>query len=239
MSDRISLTAELREDVGKGASRRLRRLGNHVPAIIYGAEEAPQTLTLAVNELDKVMQQEAFYSQILDIVVKGKKQQAVVRDLQRDPANSKVQHIDFFRISADREIQVSVPLHFINEDVCVGVKVGEGNITHNLTEVEISCLPAALPEYIDLDMAEIDVGSSVHLSELILPEGVVIVALTHGAERDIPVVSVTIPRGGSEEEEMEEEMEAAEGSEGDASESGEGDSDASEAGSDEGDGEDA
>ncbi|MEE2784432.1 MAG: 50S ribosomal protein L25/general stress protein Ctc [Pseudomonadota bacterium] len=237
MSDRISLTAELREDVGKGASRRLRRLGNHVPAIIYGAEEAPQTLALAVNELDKVMQQEAFYSQILDVVIKGKKQQAVVRDLQRDPANSKVQHIDFFRISVDKEIQVSVPLHFINEDVCVGVKVGEGNITHNLTEVEISCLPAALPEYIEIDMEEVDVGSSVHLSELILPEGVVIVALTYGAERDIPVVSVTVPRGGGEEEEMEEEMEAAEGSE-EESEAGDADSDGSEAGSDEGGSED-
>ena len=199
MSDKISLTAELREDVGKGASRRLRRLGNKVPAIIYGADEAPQTLTLAVNELNKAMEQEAFYSQILNVELDGKSSQAVVRDLQRNPSNGKVQHIDFMRISADREMQVSVPLHFINEEQCVGVKINGGNIAHNLTEVEISCLPANLPEYIEIDMENVDVGSSVHLSDLILPDGVIIVALTYGEDRDIPVASVSTRRGGADE----------------------------------------
>ena len=207
MSDKITLTAELREDVGKGASRRLRRLGNNVPAIIYGAEDAPQNLTLAVNELTKAMEQEAFYSQILDVVVGGKSNQAVVRDLQRNPSNGRVLHVDFMRISADREIQVSVPLHFVNEENCVGVKIGGGAITHNLTEVEISCLPANLPEYLEVDMEDIDVGTSVHLSDLVLPEGVVIVALTYGEDRDIPAVSVTTRRGGAELED--EELEAA------------------------------
>ena len=110
MSDKISLTAELREDVGKGASRRLRRLVNKVPAIIYGAEADPQNLTLAVNELTKAMEQEAFYSQILDVMVEGTAQQAVVRDLQRSPGSGKVLHIDFMRISANKEMQVNV--HF-------------------------------------------------------------------------------------------------------------------------------
>ncbi len=199
MSDKISLTAELREDVGKGASRRLRRLGNKVPAIIYGADEAPQTLTLAVNELTKAMEQEAFYSQILNVEVDGKSNQAVVRDLQRNPSNGKVQHIDFMRISANREMQVSVPLHFINEEQCVGVKINGGSIAHNLTEVEISCLPANLPEYIEIDMQDVDVGTSVHLSDLALPDGVVIVALTYGEDRDIPVATVAARRGGAED----------------------------------------
>lgn len=223
MSDKISLTAELREDVGKGASRRLRRLGNKVPAIIYGAEADPQNLTLAVNELTKAMEQETFYSQILDVMVEGNVQQAVVRDLQRSPASGKVLHIDFMRISANKEIQVSVPLHFVNEENCVGVKIGGGSITHSLTEVEISCLPANLPEYIEVNMEEIEVGSSVHLSDLVLPDGVVIVALTYGEDRDIPVASVAVRRGGGADEEEETSAEAADADaadEADAAESG-------------------
>jgi large subunit ribosomal protein L25 len=196
MSDKIRLTAEIRTDVGKGASRRLRRDGNKVPAIIYGAKDAPQNLTMAVNELTKAMEQEAFYSQILDVVVDGKAQQAVVRDLQRNPANSKVTHVDFLRVSADQPVTVNVPLHFINEDQCVGVKVGGGVISHNLTEVEITALPADLPEYIEVNMAVVEVGYAVHLSGLALPAGVTVVALTHGPDHDLPVVSVNAKRGG-------------------------------------------
>ena len=216
MSDKLTLTAELREDVGKGASRRLRRLGNKVPAIIYGADEAPQTLSLAVNELTKAMQQETFYSQIMDVVIDGAAHQAVVRDLQRNPANGKVTHVDFQRISADREINVNIPLHFINEDKCVGVCIGGGNITHTLTEVEISALPGNLPEFIEVDMEKIEAGSSVHLSDLALPDGVTIVALTYGADRDIPVVSVTARRGGAQEDEGDAPAEDAGAAEGDA-----------------------
>ena len=198
MSDKIILTAELREDVGKGASRRLRRLGNKVPAIIYGAEAEPQNLSLAVNELTKAMEQEAFYSQIMDVVVRGEAQAAVVRDLQRSPASGKVLHVDFMRISENKAINVNVPLHFINEEQCVGVRIGGGNIAHNLTEVEVSALPSNLPEYLEVDMTEVEAGTSIHLSDLILPEGVTVVALTYGADRDIPVVSVTARRGGSQ-----------------------------------------
>ena len=222
MSEKITLTADLRSDKGKGASRRLRRLEDKVPGIIYGGSDAPQTLSLRANELNKAMEAEAFYSQIMNVVLEGNAQQAVVRDLQRNPANGRVLHIDFQRISADKEMNVNVPLHFINEEQCVGVKIGGGKITHTLTEVEISCLPANLPEYLEVDMLEIEAGNSVHLSDLVLPEGVTIVALTYGADRDIPVVSVTVKRGGGEDEAEDGDTEAeADSGEGD---SGEGES---------------
>ena len=226
MSDKISLTAELRSDVGKGASRRLRRLDDKVPAIIYGGEEAPQNLTLIANELSKAMQLEAFYSQIMNVVVDGNAQQAFVRDLQRNPASGRVLHIDFQRVSADRAINVNVPLHFINEEQCVGVKIGGGKITHSLNEVEVSCLPGDLPEFIEVDMENVEAGNSVHLSDLTLPDGVTIVALTYGADRDIPVVSVTVRRGGAETDE-------AEGAADEGGDAGEGGADAEEGGSEE------
>jgi large subunit ribosomal protein L25 len=200
MSDNIQLTAELRTDVGKGASRRLRRLEDKVPGIIYGEGKDPQMLTLSANEVGKAMQFEAFYSQIIDLSVGGKKEQAVVRDMQRNPANERLLHIDFLRISANKAITVSVPLHFINEEACVGVKTEGGTLTHNMTEVEITCLPGALPEYIEVDMAEVAAGVSIHLSDLIIPEGVAIAALAFGEDRDIPVASVTARRGGGDEE---------------------------------------
>lgn len=199
MSRNIQINAEVRTDVGKGASRRLRRSGDLVPAIIYGAEEDAVSLTLSVNELTKVMQNETFFSQILDVKYDGKSQQAVLRDLQRNPANEKVLHIDFMRISANKPIQVNVPLHFINEDKCKGVRESGGVIAHVMTEVEISCLPANLPQFIEVYMAELDVGELIHLSDLALPNGVSIVALTHGDDR--AVVNVHIPRVVVEEEE--------------------------------------
>ena len=205
MSDNIQLTAELRTDIGKGASRRLRRLEDKVPGIIYGEDKGPQMLTLSANEMGKAMQLEAFYSQIIDLTINGKKEQAVVRDLQRNPANERLLHIDFMRISANKTINVSVPLHFLNEESCVGVKIEGGTLTHNMTEVEITCLPAALPEYIEVDMAEIAAGISIHLSDLIIPDGVTIAALAFGEDRDIPVASVTARRGTGEDEEISDE----------------------------------
>ncbi|TNF80523.1 MAG: 50S ribosomal protein L25/general stress protein Ctc [Gammaproteobacteria bacterium] len=205
MSQKIEINAEVRADVGKGASRRLRRSGNSVPGIIYGAEEDPVNLTLNTNELSKAMQSEAFFSQILDVKFDGKSQQAVLRDLQRNPATEKVLHVDFMRISANKPIQVSVPLHFVNEDKCKGVRLGGGTISHTMNEVEISCLPADLPEFIEVYMAELDVGEIIHLSDLALPAGVSIVALAHDDDR--AVASVLMPRGGADEEE--EAMEAA------------------------------
>ena len=226
MSDKINLTAELREDVGKGASRRLRRLGSKVPAIIYGGEAEPQNLTLKVNEVNKAMEQEAFYSQIMDIIVDGSSQQAVVRDMQRNPGSGKVQHIDFHRISANKVMHVNVPLHFINEEECVGVKMSGGSITHSLIEVEISCLPANLPQFIEVDMLEVDNGTSLHLSDLVLPEGVTIVALSYGEERDIPVVSCAVRRGAEDDAadiESTDEAAASDDAEGTSDSDGDGD----------------
>jgi len=217
MSQNIEINAEVRTDVGKGASRRLRRSGDLVPGIIYGAEEDAVALTMNANELTKAMESEAFFSQILDVKFDGKSQQAVLRDMQRNPASEKVLHIDFMRISANKPIQVSVPLHFVNEDKCKGVRLGGGNIAHAMTDVEISCLPGDLPEFLEVFMAELDLGETIHLSDLALPDGVTIVALSH--EDDRAVVSVQQPRVGAEEEEEElealaEGAEAAEGEEG-------------------------
>ena len=221
MSDIIELTAELRTTVGKGASRRLRRLEDKVPAIIYGGEGETVMLSLSSNELSRAMQVEAFYSQVLNVSIDGKSEQAVVRDLQRNPADERVQHVDFQRVRANVAITVSVPLHFINEESCVGVKMQGGTLTRTLTEVEVSCLPASLPEYIEVDMAEVESGTSVHLSDLNIGEGVTIIALTLGEDRDIPVASVTAKRGGAgdgEEASATEEAPAAEDAADDASE---------------------
>ena len=199
MSQKFEINAESRKDVGKGASRRLRRSGEKVPGIIYGAEDPPQSLMLSANELGKAMQNEAFFSHVLDVNLDGKVQQAVLRDVQRNPANDRVLHVDFLRVSANKPIEVNVPLHFVNEDKCKGVRLGGGTIAHAMSEVEITCLPGNLPEYIEVFMAELDLGEIIHLSDLALPAGVSLVALMHGDDR--AVVSVQAPRGGSEDEE--------------------------------------
>jgi len=200
MSAAVELSAEIRTTVGKSASRRLRRLESKIPAVLYGAAEEGQNLTLNVNELSKVMQSETFYSQILNISVDGKSQQVVLRDLHRSPDTGKVLHIDFLRVRADQELTVSIPLHFINEESCVGVKIGGGLVTHNLVEVEISCLPADLPESIEVDVAELDIGDSLHLSDLAIPDNVSVVALSSGeSDRDVSVVTVSVKRGGIDE----------------------------------------
>ncbi len=223
MSEKIQLDAEMRTDVGKGASRRLRRLADRVPGIIYGADKDAVALTLEHRQLAKAMEQESFFSKILMIKAGSKKQQAVVRDVQRHPATDKVMHIDFLRVSADTAIQVHIPLHFLNEEKCVGVKLGGGSISHNFVEVEVSCLPADLPEYIELDILNLEIGDALHLSDLEMPEGVELVAFSHGdiEGRDSAVVSILAPRVVTEEEEGEEEEGgAAEGAEGAAPEEG-------------------
>ena len=195
MSDQIELNANSRSDIGKGASRRLRRLSGLVPGIVYGGQNPAVPITVAENELNKAMQEESFFSQILNVKIDGGDQAAVVRDVQRHPASERVLHIDFLRIRADRVIQVSIPIHFLNEESCVGVKMGGGSIQHALTEIEISCLPAALPEFVECDMAEVEVGQVVHLSDIPLPEGVTSVALALGEDHDSPVATVAAPRG--------------------------------------------
>ncbi len=195
MTDQIVIRAERREQMGKSASRRLRRLADQVPGILYGGGVDPVALTIAHRDLAKAMQEEAFFSQILSVQVGELSQACVLRDLQRHPATDKVQHIDFFRIRDDLPVHVHVPLHYINEEQCVGVKLGGGRLAHNLIEVEVSCLPRDLPEFIEVDVGALEVGHSLHLSDLVLPAEVTIIALTLGDDRDIPVVGVTTRRG--------------------------------------------
>jgi large subunit ribosomal protein L25 len=194
MAQQIELNAELRTDVGKGASRRLRRTAAQVPGVIYGGDEPAQSLKLGALELGRAMQQERFLSQIIAVSMNGKKQQAVVRDVQRHPGTERVLHIDFLRVSADREIEVRIPIHFANEDKCVGVKLEGGLLSHTLTEVEITCLPANLPEFLEVDVADLHLGDALHLSDLQLPSGVRIASLAQGSDYDLQVVSVYTPR---------------------------------------------
>ena len=196
MAEEIVVRAELREHLGKAASRRMRRLDDKTPGILYGAGLPPVPLSIPYNDLAKAMQEEAFFSKILRLKVGDKTQACVLREVQRHPATDKVRHIDFLRIREDVAIHVHVPLHFINEDQCVGVKLGGGLLAHNLIEVEVGCLPKDLPEYIEVDVRDMQVGDSLHLSDLILPAGVTIVALGLGEDRDIPVVGVAARRGG-------------------------------------------
>ncbi len=188
------LNAELRSDKGKGASRRLRRQADQVPAILYGAGKEPQPLSIRHQDLHKACESEAFYSNIITINVDGNAEDAILKDLQRHPARDRIMHADFLRILMDQEITVEVPLHFINEETCVGVRLGGGNISHNMTSVEITCLPGDLPEFIEVDVEDVDVGSSIHMSELVLPQGLVIPSLQLGPDHDHVVVSVNAPK---------------------------------------------
>ena len=207
MTEQCVLEAESRVGSGKSAVRRLRREGNKVPGVVYGGGGDPVLVAVELRFLTKAMEQQAFFSQIIQLQIDGQSEQAILRDLQRHPANEKVLHLDFMRVRADTPIQISVPLRFLNEDKCIGVRESGGNISHNLIEVEITCLPAALPASIDVDVEHLDLGQTLHLSDLELPEGVVIVALATSDEHDTPVVSVQVPRGGLEEEEaLEEEL---------------------------------
>jgi large subunit ribosomal protein L25 len=221
MSQQIELAAEPRSDVGKGASRRLRRDGKLVPGIVYGGEDQPENVSVRVNELVKAMENEAFASQIVHLSIGGKESiRTIVRDVQRNPASNMVTHIDFLRVTAGQLLQMSVPLHFSGEDKCVGARLNGGIINHTLTEVMISALPRNLPEYLEVDMTEVDVGDNVHLSDIVLPEGVTLVELSYGEDHDLTVAGVQAPRGGGEaEDEAEDAADDADG------ETAEGDSD--------------
>ena len=217
MSDEFVLNATVRTDLGKGASRRLRRLNSEIPAIVYGGDKESVSITIAHKDIAHAIENEAFFSHIIKLNVGKKSEQVIIKALQRHPAKPIVLHADFLRIRADEEITVNVPIHFLNEEQCKGVKLGGGSIIHTLTEIEISCLPKNLPEFLEIDMEDIDVGESVHISDAIFPEGVTSVALSHGDEADQSVATVLPPRA---EEEIEEE-EIVEGEEAAIDEEGE------------------
>lgn len=188
MVNAFEFVADLRERSGKSVARNLRRQGK-VPAVIYGGGAEAQMLALSHNQVLKNLEQEAVYSHILDVKVGGVTQKAILKAIQRHPFKPQIMHIDFQRVAETEKVRVHVPLHFINEAVSLGVKQG-GVVTRSLIEVEVSCLPANLPEFIEVDLASLDVGQTLHLSDLKLPAGVELVALSHGPEHDLPVVSI-------------------------------------------------
>jgi len=213
MSDQFELHAKVREDLGKGASRRLRRLADHVPAIIYGGDKDPQPLTLIRKDVEKSLENEAYFSHVLTINIGKDKQKAILKDLQRHPARNSVMHLDFLRVDDNTAVKVHVPIHFINEDKCHGVKVQGGMIQHQATDIEVQCLPGDIPEYIEVDTLELETGSIVHLSDVTLPEGVVSVTLALGEDHDLAIASVVAPKGSDEEDEAAELEAAADGEE--------------------------
>lgn len=204
MSANFNLNAELRSEKGKGASRRLRREGK-IPVILYGVGSEPVSLTMKHNQLMHSLENEAFYSHILTLIIDGKEEQAVLKDLQRHPFKPAVLHADFMRVSATEKLRMNVPLHFLGEDVAPGVKEGGGVISHLINDVEVSCLAKDLPEFIEVDVSGVELNATVHLSDLILPKGVELVELSHGGEHDQPVVSIHLTRGSIETEASEDE----------------------------------
>ena len=190
MSTNFTINAKSREDTGKGASRRLRRLTGEVPAIIYGGKKDAEKISILHKDITKALENDAVYSSIISLSIDGKAEDTIIKDIQRHPAKQIILHMDFLRVSKTTKLQTRVPLNFINEDTCVGVKLGGGLIAHTMTDIEVSCLPKDLPEAIDVDMAEVDVGQIVHLSDLTLPDGVESVSLSQGADYDLTVATV-------------------------------------------------
>ncbi|WGL16443.1 50S ribosomal protein L25/general stress protein Ctc [Microbulbifer bruguierae] len=195
----FKLNASVRSDEGKGASRRLRRLEAKVPAIIYGGEAEPQAISLLQKDMFKALENEAVYSSVLTLSVDGKEESVILRDLQRHPAKAILLHADFQRVSADTKVHVKVPLHFLNEDKCKGVKAG-GIVSHTLTELDINAPASKLPEFIEVDLADLELDGNIHISDIKLPAGVESVALSHGEDHDLLVASVHKPRGAIEAE---------------------------------------
>jgi len=222
MAEKFNLIADIREDSGKGASRRLRREGK-VPAIIYGAGRPPRALVFDHNKVLKQLENESFYSSVLNVKVGEKSQAAIVKDLQRHPSLPRIMHMDLQRIVEDQVIRMNVPIHLIGAEVAVGVKEGGGKVSHMRTDVEVVCLPKDLPEYLELDISELELDGLMYLTDIPLPEGVEIPELAQEVEQVQPIVSIHIIKDIVLEDE--EELEAAEGEavEGEEGEAGEGD----------------
>lgn len=193
MSDNIQLNAEPRTDSGKGASRRLRRTGM-VPAIVYGGGSDPASISLEHNKFSHELENEAIYTQIIDLKIGQEMEEVILRDLQRHPYKNKIMHADFFRIDKKKPIHVIVPVHVLNAEDCVGVKTDGGMMTQLVTEIEVISLPKNLPEYLEIDALELHLGEILHLTDIKMPEGVEIVALTHGEDHDTGVLSVVKTR---------------------------------------------
>ena len=190
MSEQVNLNAVGRETDGKSSSRQLRRNGS-VPAVIYGGDKDPLRISILEKDITKASEVPGFATQILNINLSGDEQNVIVKEIQRHPATQRVLHADLLRVNPDTKISLSVPVRFINEDICIGVKMHGGAISRLINNIDINCLASNLPEYLEVNVAELDVGDSVFLSSLNLPEGVEIPSLALGEDRDQAVVSIT------------------------------------------------
>ena len=194
----LELNATLREDQGKGASRRLRH-AKQLPAIVYGGKADPVSISLLQKDVQHKLPDESFYSQVLSLNIDGKAEDVLVRDIQHHPYKVDVMHIDFQRIDAKKKMHIHVPIHFTGEDVAPGVKAG-GLVSHVANEVEIECLPKDIPEFIEVDVSGVNIGEAVHLTDLVMPKGVELAALSHGDENhDTAIVSIHAPKVAREE----------------------------------------
>ena len=191
------LSIEPRDDVGKGASRRLRHKGL-VPGIIYGGQEAPLNFVVPHKVLIKLLENESFYTQIINIQVNGNKQQVLLKDLQRHAYKPQILHLDFQRITGKETLRRHVPIHFINEDTAIGVKQGGGTVFHQMKDIEVICSANDLPEYIEVDLANVALNETLHLSDLVLPKGVKIAALELSDDHNLSVVTIQLPRRAAE-----------------------------------------
>ena len=219
MTDQITLNADLRERTGTNKAREIRNVDGMVPAIVYGDEKETLNIKLKLNELTKASENELFYTQVLLINTEGKEEKVVLKELQRDPAKGKFLHADFQRVSSKTKLKVIIPVNFVNEEECAGVKVDGGVVAKAIREIEIMCLAGNIPESIDVDIENLNLGDSIRLTEISLPEGSEIPGLTD--ETDQMVVSVNAPKAVEEDPIVEEDLEDGEVAEGEeASDSG-------------------
>ncbi|MCL7944363.1 50S ribosomal protein L25/general stress protein Ctc [Marinobacter sp. ATCH36] len=203
MSQEFLIEAFPRGDQGRGASRRLRREERKIPAIVYGGNKEAVSISIWHNELKKALENEAFFSHVLTIELEGKKESVILKDLQRHPYKPLLTHADFLRVDKDHEIHVNVPVHFLNEESAPAIKLHGGVAHHQINEVEVICLPQNLPEYLEVDMADVEMDQVIHLSDIKLPKGVKLYALTQGEDHDLPVVAIHKPRAAKVEDEAE------------------------------------
>lgn len=190
MANSYTLDAVMRTDSGKGASRRLRRTGK-VPAIVYGGEGEAVSISLAENQLVRHLQEEQFYSSIINLKLEGGSEKVLLRDLQRHPARPVILHADLQRVSSGEKLKVVVQLHFVNEEACAGVKTDGGKISKAMMDLEVYCLPKDIPEFVEVDVIDLKMGESFHISDLKLPEGVESVQLAHGEDHDLSIATIT------------------------------------------------
>lgn len=200
MSQEFVIDVEVRQDKGKGASRRLRREQNTVPAVLYGGKEQPQNLSVNYFTIKKALEHEAFYTSLIKLKVNGKEETVILRDIQRHPYKTMIQHMDFQRVNLDQELVMHVPLHFVNEDSAPGVRAG-GNVFHTISGVDVRCKARNIPEFIEVDLSQLELDGVIHLSDLKLPKDVELNVDLSDSHHNQSVVTIHLPRVEAEPEE--------------------------------------